>query len=47
MELAPAVAAESGHDQGGRIEAGPVGVVGDEPGQREDHVVHEAGVRAD
>jgi len=47
MELAPAVAAEGGHDQGSRLESGPVGVVGDEPGQREDDVVHEAGVRAD
>src|SRR5207245_2857890 len=47
MELAPAVAAEGDHDQGGRLESGPVGVVGDEPGQREDDVVHEAGVRAD
>ena len=46
MELTPTVAAEGGDHQRGRLQARAVGVLGDEPGQREDDVVHQAGVRA-
>ena len=46
VQLAAAVAAEGGHHEGVGGQAAPVGVVGDEPGEGGDDVVHESGVRA-
>jgi len=47
VELAAPITAERHDHQRGRRQAGAARVGGDEPGEREDHIVHEARVGAD